>query len=101
MSRGGKAMPVVLGPVLRSHWVHGGLDEDGGHVLPVNEVKGHPLLRSEVTTFSSVTMRMDTYLSLSPLPQCCSGSFDEGDDDTGLPVVGSRGVRLSLSSPPQ
>ena len=78
----------VLGPVLMSHWVHSGLYEDCGHVLPVDDVEGHghPLPRSEVT--------MDAYLSLSLPPQFCSGNFDEGDDDTGLPVgSSSHGVR--------
>ena len=84
----------VLGPVLTSHWVwvHGGLDEDGDHVLPVNDIEGHDHLlpRSEVTTSRSMTMRMDAYLSLSLPPQCCSGCFDEGDGDNGLPVGGSE-----------
>ena len=30
----------ILGPVLTSHWVHGGLDEDGDHVQPVEGVEG-------------------------------------------------------------
>ena len=82
----------VLGPVLTSHWVHGGLDEDGDHVLPVNDIEGHDHLlpRSEVTTSRSMTMRMDAYLSLSLPPQCCSGCFDERDGDNGLPVGGSE-----------
>ena len=56
----------VLGPVLTSHWVHDGLDEDDDHVLPVDGIEGHghPLTRSEVTTFHSVTMGMDAFLFL-------------------------------------
>ena len=61
----------VLGPVLTSHWVHGGLDEDGDHVLPVDSIEGHGQLlpRSEVTLFHSVTMEMDAFLFLSLPPQ--------------------------------
>ena len=56
----------VLGLVLTSHWVHGGLDEGGDRVQPVDGVDGnsHPLPRSEVTTFHSVTMGMDAFLLL-------------------------------------
>ena len=53
-----------FGSVLTSHWVHGGLDEDD--VLPVDDIEGHghPLPWSEVTSFHSVTMWMDTFLCL-------------------------------------
>jgi hypothetical protein len=61
----------VLGPVLTSHWLHEGLDEDDDYVLPVIGIEGHghPLPRSEVTTFHSVTMGMDAFLFLSLPPQ--------------------------------
>ena len=39
-------------------------------------------------------MEMDTFLSLFLPPQKFSGSFNEDDGDTGLPVVGSHSVRL-------
>ena len=51
----------VLVPVLTSHWVHGGLNEEDDLVCL--------LPWSEVTTFHSVTMGMDTSLSLSLPPQ--------------------------------
>ena len=56
----------ILGPVPTSHWVYGGLDEDGGRVWLVIDVEGHsPLLqRSEVTTLCSMKMRMDAFLFL-------------------------------------
>ena len=60
----------VPGPVLTSHWVHGGLDEDGVLVHPVDGIERMiNFFRSEFMTFHSVTMGMDTSLSLSLPPQ--------------------------------
>ena len=61
----------VLGPALTSYWVHGGLNEDGDHVLPIDSIEGHGHLlpRSEVATFHSVTLEMDAFLFLSLPPQ--------------------------------
>ena len=30
----------VLGPVVTSHWVHGGLDKDGDHFEPIDGIEG-------------------------------------------------------------
>ena len=78
----------ILGPILMSHWVHSGLDEDGSHKQLVDDGEGHGLLLplSEVTTVRSLTMMMDAFLSMFLSPQQFSGGFDDTKVTPGLPL---------------